>query len=172
MFRVPLVVLSLLASGLLLACSSEAPAAKSTATAAPTAAATTATAAASTATAAGTSSAAAATVKVAKAGGADVLVEGKGLTLYIFKSDQAGSGKSACEGACAATWPPLVVTGTPTKDAAVSGDLGTITRGDGGKQVTYKGQPLYRFAADTAPGDAKGQGLASGAWTVALAQSR
>jgi len=36
--------------------------------------------------------------------------------------------------------------------------LGTITRTDGTKQVTYDGHPLYTFQLDTAAGDTKGQG--------------
>jgi predicted lipoprotein with Yx(FWY)xxD motif len=48
----------------------------------------------------------------------------------------------------------------------VTGELAVITRSDGVKQVTYKGSPLYRYAADTAPGDAKGQGV-GGVWFAA-----
>jgi predicted lipoprotein with Yx(FWY)xxD motif len=43
--------------------------------------------------------------------------------------------------------------------------LGTITRADGGTQVTYSGMPLYYFAADKAAGDTKGQGVKS-VWYV------
>src|SRR4051794_15364367 len=81
--------------------------------------------ASTTAVATGTS-AGATTVKV---GAANALVESNGLTLYIFKNDSAG--KSACTGGCATTWPPLTVTGTPSKASGISGDLGTITRDDG-----------------------------------------
>jgi hypothetical protein len=41
----------------------------------------------------------------------------------------------------------------------MSADLGTITRSDGKKQVTYKGHPLYYYAADSSPGQTSGQGL-------------
>jgi predicted lipoprotein with Yx(FWY)xxD motif len=95
-----------------------------------------------------------------------VLVDGAKMTLYVFAKDTAGSGKSACSGACATNWPPLTVTSVPAKPAGANGALATITRDDGTMQLTYNGMPLYRFAADKAPGDTKGEGVA-GVWTVA-----
>jgi hypothetical protein len=45
--------------------------------------------------------------------------------------------------------------------------LGVIKRPNGVEQVTYKGQPLYTFAQDTAPGMANGQGIKDvGTWSV------
>jgi predicted lipoprotein with Yx(FWY)xxD motif len=91
-----------------------------------------------------------------------VLVTPAGLTLYTFKSDAPNSGKSACSGGCAATWPPLTTTAaTVPAPAGVTGSFALITRDDGAKQVTFNGQPLYRYAADAAPGDAKGDGIGS-----------
>lgn len=89
------------------------------------------------------------------------LVDAEGVTLYLFTQDTAGSGESACYDQCATNWPPLTVEAgaTPTGSAAVTGELGTITRTDGSLQVTYEGQPLYYFAADAAPGDTNGQGV-------------
>jgi predicted lipoprotein with Yx(FWY)xxD motif len=48
----------------------------------------------------------------------------------------------------------------------VTGTLATITRPDGTTQATYDGHPLYTYAADTAPGQAKGNGLnvSGGLW--------
>jgi hypothetical protein len=43
-------------------------------------------------------------------------------------------------------------------DGAKAADLGTITRSDGSKQVTYLGHPLYYFAGDSGPGQTNGQG--------------
>jgi predicted lipoprotein with Yx(FWY)xxD motif len=86
------------------------------------------------------------------------LTDGSGRAVYDFLADSKN--KSACSGACAAAWPPVVVTGQPTAGGAVTASgLSTITRSDGTKQVTYEGRPLYYFAGDTGPGMAKGQGL-------------
>ena len=170
--RLALGALAVVAAGVLMGCSqaSTTPATPA-ATAAPKVAATStpaaaATAAATTAPAATGTAAAATTIKVAQVSGAGTLVEAKGLTLYTFKNDTAGSGKSACSGSCVNSWPPLTVTGTPTKGTGISGDLATITREDGSIQVTYKGLPLYRFTSDAAPGDAKGAAIAN--WAVAI----
>ena len=37
--------------------------------------------------------------------------------------------------------------------------VGTTTRSDGKKQVTYNGHPLYTFIGDSSPGDTSGQGV-------------
>jgi hypothetical protein len=66
---------------------------------------------------------------------------------------------SNCSGACAGAWPPVTTTGTATAaGSAKASDIGTITRSDGTKQVTYDGHPLYYFAGDSGPGTASGQG--------------
>jgi len=88
-----------------------------------------------------------------------ILVDDKGMTLYIFKNDT--SGVSNCTGNCAAIWPPLSVAAntTPTGSSDVTGALSTIQRADGITQVTYDGMPLYYYSKDTKPGDTNGQGL-------------
>jgi predicted lipoprotein with Yx(FWY)xxD motif len=91
-----------------------------------------------------------------------------GKTLYIFMNDTKDSGKSVCNGDCASTWPPLVVESLDEvkADSGVTGTLALVTRDDGAKQVSYKGMPLYYFAADKAAGDTGGQGI-GGVWFVA-----
>ena len=81
-----------------------------------------------------------------------ILVGANGMTLYTFDKDEAGNGKSMCSGACTASWPPLMASGTDT----ASGDLTIITREDGKKQWAAKGKPLYFWAKDTKPGDKTG----------------
>lgn len=81
----------------------------------------------------------------------------QGRALYLWVADTGG--KSACSGACAHAWPPVETKGKPTAGAGVTAsDLGTITRSDGSRQVTYNGHPLYYFIADKSAGEAKGQG--------------
>lgn len=85
------------------------------------------------------------------------LVDGSGLSLYMWEAD--ASGITTCYGACAVDWPPLTVTGSAVAGPGVQANLiGSTTRKDGTKQVTYNGWPLYYFIRDTAPGDLAGQG--------------
>jgi predicted lipoprotein with Yx(FWY)xxD motif len=87
-----------------------------------------------------------------------ILVDSKGRTLYLFRSD-SGS-KSTCLGACADTWPPLRATAKPTVSGrAIASLVGTTTRSDRTQQVTYNGHPLYLYAGDEKAGDTRGQGL-------------
>ena len=79
-------------------------------------------------------------------------------------SSAPASTTSKCTGSCATFWPP--VKGPATAMSGVTGTLATITRSDGTTQATYDGHPLYTYAADTAPGQAKGNGLnaSGGVW--------
>jgi predicted lipoprotein with Yx(FWY)xxD motif len=107
------------------------------------------------------------TVRVASTGLGRVLVGSAGRTLYLFKADSRT--KSACSGACATAWPPLLVTGKPIVGTGlIASKLGTITRRGGGKQVSYNGHPLYLFIKDKKPGQTTGQGVTAfgAAWFV------
>jgi predicted lipoprotein with Yx(FWY)xxD motif len=101
-------------------------------------------------------------LKTTTIGGATVLTNGRGFTLYWFAPDT--STKSNCNGSCATYWPPLK--GPATAGAGVTGKLATITRSDGSVQATYNGHPLYTYVGDKAPGQAKGNGLnlSGGVW--------
>ena len=105
-------------------------------------------------------SALAADAPVKAAGG--MLAGANGMTLYTFDKDAAGSGKSVCNGPCAANWPPLMATAGDT----ASGDYNIITRDDGSKQWALKGKPLYYWVKDQKPGDKTGDGF-NGVWKVA-----
>ena len=116
-----------------------------------------------------------ATVIESHAGSAgSFLTNASGRAVYLWAADSMN--KSACSGACAGAWPPVTTTGKVTAaDGAKAADLGTITRSDGSKQVTYDGHPLYFFAGDSGPGQSNGQGSDSfGAkwWLVAPAGTK
>jgi predicted lipoprotein with Yx(FWY)xxD motif len=82
----------------------------------------------------------------------------KHLTVYMFAADHGM--KSACSGACLKAWPAVTTVGKPkAASGAVAADLGTISRGGGVKQVTYKGHPLYYFVGDKSSATAAGQDL-------------
>ena len=91
-----------------------------------------------------------------------MLVGDKGMTLYVFDKDEAGGGKSVCNGKCAENWPPLAAA---ANDKA-SGDYSVIVRDDGSKQWAWKGKPLYYWVKDQKPGDTSGDGF-NNVWHVA-----
>jgi len=87
-----------------------------------------------------------------------ILVDAQGRTLDLFKQDTGTT--STCTGACAVAWPPLTASGTPSAGSgANASSLGTTTRSDNSRQVTYNGHPLYLFSQDSKPGDTNGQGV-------------
>ncbi len=84
----------------------------------------------------------------------------KHLTVYLFAADTGST--STCSGACAQVWPPVTTTSAPKAEGeAVAADLGTTTRSEGTKQVTYKGHPLYWYVSDSKAGETTGQGVQS-----------
>jgi predicted lipoprotein with Yx(FWY)xxD motif len=91
--------------------------------------------------------------------GATVLTNTQGFTLYMFAPDTGTASK--CNGSCAQIWPPI--TGRVIAGPGITGTLGTIKRADGATQATYNGHPLYTYAGDTQPGQAKGNGI-KGVW--------
>ncbi|HEX3318216.1 MAG TPA: hypothetical protein VHR88_09365 [Solirubrobacteraceae bacterium] len=98
------------------------------------------------------------TVGLKKLDAGTALVDGRGRTLYLFEADKGDS--STCNGACATLWPPDTVAAKPKAGPGIdAAKLGTTKRSDGTLEVTYNGHPLYRYAPDTKPGEATGQGL-------------
>ncbi len=92
-----------------------------------------------------------------------VKMNGQKLSLYISLKDK---GTSTCYGRCAKRWPPLidhgqivVANGSCHGPCYIHQDkLGTARRKGGSLQVTYHGQPLYRYRKDTKTGQVQGQG--------------
>ncbi len=106
-------------------------------------------------------------VEVASAGSelGDVLVDGEGLTLYLFDPDEQGP--STCYDECEDNWPPLLSEEAPEAGGDADPDLlGTVERDDGSMQVTYDGWPLYHWVGDDEPGDVNGQGVQEVWWVV------
>jgi predicted lipoprotein with Yx(FWY)xxD motif len=112
-------------------------------------------------------------VKLAKTKLGTILVDSKGITLYDFVEDKGTT--SACYGACAALWPPLLTTGKPVAGPGVRRSLlGTTRRKDGKLEVTYGGHPLYYFVTDRRPGQTTGQAVDQfgGPWWVLSAAGK
>jgi predicted lipoprotein with Yx(FWY)xxD motif len=105
-----------------------------------------------------------------------ILVDGRGMTLYMFTSDVGG--QPTCyndpQYHCSKAWPPLRTKGAPRAGKGVNAALlDTSKRSDGAAQVTYNGYPLYTNAgakafalvADKKPGDVNGHEFLS-VWYV------
>ncbi len=121
-----------------------------------------------------------ATVSAASTSFGRVLVVGSGAyagcSLYLLTSDQLhalSGGNFACSGNANVLgepcdtflWPALLTKGAPIPGPGVNPTLlGTVTRTDmpglsSVQQVTYAGQPLYRFFLDEVPGETEGANL-------------
>ena len=134
-----------------------------TSTTTPTAAISSAAPTSASPTSASTTAADGADMKVASSSVGQIVVDGKGMSLYFFTKDVKDSGTSACTDACLVAWPILTTTSdAPTVDG-VTGTVGTIASPDGKKHVSLNGMPLYYYAKDKAPGDVTGQGV-GGVW--------
>jgi predicted lipoprotein with Yx(FWY)xxD motif len=82
-----------------------------------------------------------------------VVIDGLGFTLYRSDADSAKPPTAKCDDDCARDWPPVVAEGgEPVLEGVDPEDVGTVTREDGTEQVTIGGWPVYRCAADGAPG--------------------
>jgi predicted lipoprotein with Yx(FWY)xxD motif len=89
-----------------------------------------------------------------------ILVDEKGMTLYIFDKDEPN--KTNCYDQCAVNWPPLMA----GEGAMAEGDWTIVERTDGTKMWAYKGKPVYLWIKDTKPGDITGDGV-GGVWHLA-----
>jgi predicted lipoprotein with Yx(FWY)xxD motif len=92
-----------------------------------------------------------------------ILVDGEGMTLYLFTKDSPNT--SVCMDDCLVAWP--ILEGEPAAgDGADDSLLGSFERADGTVQATYDGWPLYYFAQDKAPGDVTGQAVNDVWWVI------
>ncbi|MDQ0647655.1 putative lipoprotein with Yx(FWY)xxD motif [Microbacterium natoriense] len=115
----------------------------------------------------------AAQLKVADSSLGQIVVDGDGMTLYMFDKDTQSSGESSCTGECLTNWPPFTTDSTATPELdGITGEIGTITTADGSTQITLNGWPLYYFAGDTAAGDVNGQGVGEIWWVLTPAGER
>lgn len=88
----------------------------------------------------------------------------RGMSLYFFTKDAADV--NACQGDCLKNWPIFYDEHLQIPSSLNNSDFAVLTRGDGQKQWTYKGWPLYYFVKDQAPGDVLGEAV-GGVWFVA-----
>jgi predicted lipoprotein with Yx(FWY)xxD motif len=87
-----------------------------------------------------------------------ILVDARGRTLYLFEKDR--NGVSVCDSSCTIYWPPLTSNGTPRAGKGVHQSFLRVARaGNGVRQVTYAGHPLYRFVGDKRAGQTTGEAL-------------
>src|ERR1700694_721320 len=97
-------------------------------------------------------------------GGAGFVYGSQG-TVYVFDADLCTPNGSACTGACAGTWPPVLFVGS----GSIPANWNTFQRADGSTQVAYKTRALYTYAGDSAAGQFNGDGLNQfgGVWHIA-----
>ena len=85
------------------------------------------------------------------------LTDSSGHALYYSTNDLPGH--SNCTGGCEVTWPPFTVSSVSLPAGLDPKSFGFIVRGNGRRQLTYQGWPLYLYSRDWSPGSANGQGL-------------
>jgi predicted lipoprotein with Yx(FWY)xxD motif len=72
---------------------------------------------------------------------------GTPITVYTYSKD--AKNQSTCTGTCALDWPPVLTTAAPQATAGLTkSSMGTITRPDGTKQLTFDGKPLYLYSKE------------------------
>lgn len=102
-------------------------------------------------------------LRIRRVDGKRVLTAANGHTLYSLSVEKKGRFVCTKSSGCLALWKPLLVPAGGSATGPVK--LGSIKRPEGGRQVTYRGKPLYTFAKDTKPGTAGGEGFKDvGTW--------
>jgi predicted lipoprotein with Yx(FWY)xxD motif len=98
--------------------------------------------------------------------GGQYLADSRGRALYFFANDRVGQSVSACGDDCLEKWPSFDVKDLTVEDGLSEADFGRFQRADGPWQTTFKGRPLYYFAADGNSGEVSGDGVGT-RWFVA-----
>jgi predicted lipoprotein with Yx(FWY)xxD motif len=111
-----------------------------------------------------TAEAADAAVAVTSTDLGDVLVDAEGFTLYVFDNDTPNT--TNCSGQCLDNWPAAIVDEGFAVDESLDESMFATIDAPSGTQLTVGERPLYRFAADAAPGDVNGQGVGGVWWAV------
>lgn len=89
----------------------------------------------------------------------EIIVDRAGRTVYMYVPD-AASKTSRVPAALKTLWPAVLAPGAAIVGTGLSASkLAVDLQTNGSHQVAYNGHLLYTFSQDTAPGDAKGQGL-------------
>ena len=96
--------------------------------------------------------------------GKTILVDSKGMTVYLYGPDGTNTTSQVSAGLKAA-WPPVTATSATVGAGLDASKIKLEPQPDGTMQVSYNGHLLYNFSNDKAPGDATGQGL-GGIWYV------
>jgi predicted lipoprotein with Yx(FWY)xxD motif len=111
------------------------------------------------------------TVKVTSTSAGMILTDAQGKSLYYFANDVPSKGTSACNGQCAALWPPYNVGTVSVSSPLDPADFNSITRADGTKQTTWYGWPLYYYSRDAKSGDVNGENFLNVWFTLKPDQS-
>jgi predicted lipoprotein with Yx(FWY)xxD motif len=95
---------------------------------------------------------------VAKTSLGSVLVDSRGMTVYVLTADAPG--QSTCSALCLDKWPLVSApAGDVTSVPGVSALLGVTKATSGASMLTAGGSPLYTYSGDSAPGDTHGEGI-------------
>ena len=98
-----------------------------------------------------------------------VLTNAKGMILYYKLNDPRPA--SACTGACATAWPPVLANTMNMMMVSSSMQLPhklMVYKTANGNQVEYDGHPLYTYAGDMTPGMFAGRGIGNVWYLVSL----
>ncbi len=92
----------------------------------------------------------------------NIIVDGKGMTVYYYQPDVPNSGVSSCTGGCLNNWPAVTAYGMTPVVANITAKITEIATS---QQIVVNGRPIYTFIGDKKPGDTNGQGI-GGIWYV------